>query len=195
MRPDWENVIPGMFDSLAVHPEIDADRVVLVGRSFGGVLAPRGAAGEHRLAAMIVDPGQFDMGAAVTARLGPLAEKIADPASEQEFTSLLDLPGLTPFLAPRMATHGVTTVREYFVEVVRYTNADAVTQISCPTLVTDNETDETSSGQGKVLFDHLLCEKQFRLFTKAEGAEGHCEGMAPIVFWDAAYDWLGALFS
>jgi hypothetical protein len=25
---------------------------------------------------------------------------------------------------------------------------------------------------------------------KAEGAEGHCEGMAPTVFWDAAYDWL-----
>ena len=30
----------------------------------------------------------------------------------------------------------------------------------------------------------------FRLFTKAEGAEGHCEGMAPIVFWDAAFNWL-----
>ena len=64
------------------------------------------------------------------------------------------------------------------------------------TLVTDNETDETSSGQGKVLFDHLTCGKQFRLFTKAEGAEGHCEGLAPIVFWDAAFDWLdSAVFS
>jgi hypothetical protein len=41
-----------------------------------------------------------------------------------------------------------------------------------------------------MLYDHLTCTKQFRLFTKAEGAEGHCEGMAPTVFWDAAYDWL-----
>ena len=24
----------------------------------------------------------------------------------------------------------------------------------------------------------------------AEGADGHCEGMAPIVFWTAAFDWL-----
>ena len=32
----------------------------------------------------------------------------------------------------------------------------------------------------------------FRLFTRAEGAEGHCEGMAPIVFWTAAFDWLDA---
>ena len=37
---------------------------------------------------------------------------------------------------------------------------------------------------------HLMCPKEFRLFTKAEGAEGHCEGMAPIVFWTAAFDWL-----
>ena len=42
-----------------------------------------------------------------------------------------------------------------------------------------------------MLYDHLTCTKQFRLFTKAGGAEGHCEGMAPTVFWDAAYDWLG----
>jgi hypothetical protein len=40
------------------------------------------------------------------------------------------------------------------------------------------------------VYDHLDCPKQFRLFTKAEGAEGHCEGMAPTVFWDAAFNWL-----
>jgi hypothetical protein len=35
----------------------------------------------------------------------------------------------------------------------------------------------------------------FRLFTKAEGAEGHCEGMAPTVFWDAAYNWLDTVLN
>ena len=35
---------------------------MLVGRSFGGVIAPRGASGEPRLAAMVVDPGQYDIG-------------------------------------------------------------------------------------------------------------------------------------
>ena len=43
---------------------------------------------------------------------------------------------------------------------------------------TNNETDELSPGQGKVLFGHLTCPQKFRLFTKAEGAKGHCEGMA-----------------
>ena len=78
-------------------------------------------------------------------------------------------------------------------DVLRYTNADTVTRVACPTFVTDNETNEVSTGQGKILFEHLTCPKEFRLFKKEEGAEGHCEGMAPIVFWDAAFNWLDAL--
>lgn len=26
-------------------------------------------------------------------------------------------------------------------------------------------------------------------------AEGHCEGMAPTIFWDAAYNWLDTLLT
>jgi len=193
MRPDWENVVPAMFDALAAQPEVDPRRVVLVGRSFGGLLAPRGAAGEHRLAAMIVDPGAFDLGAASMSRLGPLADRVNDPAADPEFDALLDMPGMKALLAPRMATHGLTSVRAYLADLLRYTNAGTVAEIDCPTFVTDNETDEVSPGQGKVLFDHLTGPKQFRLFTKAEGAEGHCEGMAPVVFWDAAFNWLDSL--
>ena len=61
--------------------------------------------------------------------------------------------------------------------------------------MTDNETDTVSVGQGKALFDRLTCPKEFRLFTKAEGAEGHCEGMAPIIFWTAAFDRLDDLLA
>ena len=69
MRPDWEAVVPGMVDALVKHPHVDPGRIVLVGRSFGGLIAPRGASGEPRLAAMIVDPGQLEMGSAVMNRL------------------------------------------------------------------------------------------------------------------------------
>jgi dienelactone hydrolase len=195
MRPDWENVVAPMFDSLAMEPEVDAERIALIGRSFGGVIAPRGAAGEHRLAAMIVDPGQFDMGPALLARLGPLADHVHDPAAETAFQQLLDRPGMKAMLAPRMTTHGVTTVRAYCEDMLRYTNVDTADRITCPSFVTDNETDVVSTGQGKILYDHLTCAKEFRLFTKAEGAEGHCEGMAPTVFWDAAYNWLGTVLN
>jgi len=195
MRPDWENVVPAMFDAIAAYPEVDPRRVVLVGRSFGGLIAPRGAAAEHRLAAMIVDPGAWDLGSASMARLGPLADRVTDPAADPQFEALLGNPAMRALLAPRMATHGLTSVRAYCADLLRYTNAETAAQISCPAFVTDNETDEVSPGQGKILFDHLTCPKEFRLFTKAEGAEGHCEGMAPVVFWDAAFDWLDALLA
>ena len=106
MRPDWDNVVPKMFDAVTAEPEVDAERVVLVGRSFGGYLAPRGAAGEHRLAAMIADPGQFDMEAALIGKLGPLAGRIEDPAADPQFDSLLENPQMRDMLAPRMTTHG-----------------------------------------------------------------------------------------
>ena len=48
------------------------------------------AAGESRLAAMIADPGQYDVGTAATARLGDLGQRIGDPAGQ--FTALLTLP-------------------------------------------------------------------------------------------------------
>ena len=190
MRPDWENVVPGMVDALIKHPQVDPDRVVLVGRSFGGLLAPRGASEERRLAAMIVDPGQFDLGVALIGRLGPLGQQVDDPAADSQFESLLTIPALKALLAPRMVTHGLTSVRAYCRDVLRYTNRESAAAITCPSFVTDNETDQVSTGQGKALFEQLTCPKTFRLFTKAEGAEGHCEGMAPVVFWTAAFDWL-----
>ena len=94
-----------------------------------------------------------------------------------------------------MATHSLTSVRGYFRDLLRYTNQDTAAAITCPSYVTDDETDTVSLGQGKALFDRLTCPKEFRLFTRAEGAEGHCEGMAPHHLLDAAIDWLDHLLA
>ncbi len=70
--------------------------------------------------------------------------------------------------------------------------AELARAVRCPSFVADNETDPVSTGQGQQLFDAMTCPKTLRRFTRAEGAEGHCEGMAPIVFWTATFDWLEA---
>jgi pimeloyl-ACP methyl ester carboxylesterase len=195
MRPDWENVVPAMVDLALAQPEVDATRVVLVGRSFGGLLAPRGASGDQRLAALVADPGQYDMSEGLSDRLGDLWNHIDDPAADEQFQSLLDIPALKILFGPRMATHGITSVRSYVGELRRYNSREQAPSITCPSFITDNETDVVSTGQGKQLYDALTCPKQFRRFTMAEGAEGHCEGMAPTVFWAAAFDWLDETLS
>ncbi len=190
-RPDWEHVMPAMFDLVAGLPEVDPLRIVLVGRSFGGLLAARGAAGTPRLAALIVDPGQYDMAAGLAARLGELWQHVDDRAARARFDALLDVPAMRTLLAPRMVTNGVADPQSYFQDMRRYTAAELAPSIKCPSFVTDNETDLVSTGQGQMLYDAMTCPKTFRRFTRAEGAEGHCEGMAPIVFWTSAFDWLG----
>lgn len=159
--PDWEYVVPGMFDLVAGLREVDARRIVLVGRSFGGLLAPRGAAGEMRLAALVVDPGQFHMAAGVTGRLGELWLLLDDPAAKPKFDALLAVPAMRTLLGPRMVTNGVADPQTYFQDMRRYTTAAQAPAIACPTFVTDNETDVVSTGQGQRLYDALTCAKAF----------------------------------
>jgi hypothetical protein len=74
---------------------------------------------------MIADPGQYDIGAA-TARFGDLMKRVYDPAADDQFNAVLSVPALKALLAPRMATHGVSSVRAYCADLLRYTNAGTV---------------------------------------------------------------------
>ena len=61
MRHDWEKVIAAVIDYLIKRSDVDPKRLVLIGDSWGGFLAPRAAAFEKRIAALIVNPGQMDV--------------------------------------------------------------------------------------------------------------------------------------
>jgi len=60
LRPDWEKVVTPVIDYALTRKEVDQTKIILAGWSFGGLLAPRAAAYEHRIAALIADPGQWD---------------------------------------------------------------------------------------------------------------------------------------
>jgi len=59
-RPDWEAVVTPVVDHVLDLATVDPERIALLGISFGGYLAPRAAAFEHRLAACIANGGVFD---------------------------------------------------------------------------------------------------------------------------------------
>ena len=70
-RPDWEAVITPVVDYLVSRPDVDPHRIALAGWSQGGALAARAAAFEHRLAAVVLDPGVSDFMAAFHLPRGP----------------------------------------------------------------------------------------------------------------------------
>jgi hypothetical protein len=193
LRADWEKVVTPVVDFALARPEVDPDRIVLLGRSFGGYLAPRAACSEHRLAACVADPGQFDMFDMAAARMpkemgGALQSD--SPALDSVLDKMMEDDAWRFFLAARMRAFGAKTPRELVLMQREYSLKGRVQQLECPTLVCDNVADTIAGGQAKLLYDALECPKGYVQFTAEEGAAGHCEGGAQVLFHTKVFDWL-----
>ncbi|MFJ3231526.1 alpha/beta fold hydrolase [Streptomyces sp. NPDC086787] len=198
-RPDWENVITPVIDFAETFPEIDNDRIALAGLSMGGILAPRAAAFEHRIAAVIAIDGLYDLGQVSVRHL---------PGTRQEAEQLLraeSAPELDAALEQLMAKDpisrwafnhgmyvmGVDSPRAFNASYLDYTLADGIAEkIQCPTLVCDAVEDMFFKGQPEQLYDHLTCPKTLMVFTTEEGAGAHCHPGAIRLATARIYDWL-----
>src|SRR5215471_7495439 len=139
MRPDWENVVTPVVDYLVRRGDVDPARIALYGGSFGGYLAPRAAAFEHRLAACIADAALFDP-AAMSKKMFPqnIASALAknDVAVLKPFFNKLQENTTQRFMLGRgMWVHGAATPWQYFQMFQAYSLADVAGNIRCPTFV------------------------------------------------------------
>jgi pimeloyl-ACP methyl ester carboxylesterase len=203
-RPDWENVVAPVLDWVLERPSVDPDRIALLGASMGGLLAPRAAAFEHRLAACVAFDGVYDMGLTVTRSMpGPRAEAEAVLRAEYapEADAMIEQLMATDPNIRWAATHGqyvmgVDSPRAFFASYLDYTLADGIAeQITCPTLVCEAATDIFFEGQPRLLFDHLTCPKTLLDFSDAEGAGAHCQAGAGRLAFARIYDWLDDVFT
>jgi alpha-beta hydrolase superfamily lysophospholipase len=198
-RPDWEHVVTPVLDWVLDRPGVDRDRVALLGASMGGLLAPRAAAYEHRLAACVAFDGVYDLGLTVTRYMpGPRAESEAVLRAESapEVDAMIEQLMASDPSIRWAATHGqyvmgADSPRAFFASYLDYTLADGIAeQIICPTLVCDAATDIFFDGQPQLLFDHLTCQKTLLKFTEEEGAGAHCQTGAQRLAFARIYDWL-----
>lgn len=200
-RPDWEAVIARVVDYTLTRPEVDPKKIALMGVSFGGYLAPRAASVEHRLAALIADPGEYSLFEEFKNRMPGFAAK--GLASGNPFVMMI----LRFVLARRIChltggwglrrglwTHGVKNALAYIRATAEYTNEGRAQNIRCPTLVCSAENDDIGV-TAPALFDALTCEKQFIAFKAAEGAGEHCEAGARSLFNQRAFDWLDGVLA
>lgn len=182
-RRDFNTVLTPLIDVLESNPRVDGNAIVLVGRSFAGYLAPQAATVEHRIAALVCDPAQPDMGAHLPKGL---AGRLAVPAAEAEMRFSENR---EEFFGARMAAHGLDSVEAYFAELRRYTMLDRAGDIRCPTLIVECEGDPIGGG-GPALAEAMGDRATLVRLGIADGAGGHCGWLGQRVWSDLVYGWL-----
>nr|WP_257019407.1 hypothetical protein [Streptomyces sp. TLI_235] len=131
---------------------------------MGGLLAPRAAAFEHRLAALIAVDGVYDLGAISVRHIPGDREEAerrlradSDPRLDARFQQLTATDATARWAINHgMYAMGVDTPRAFSASYLGYTLRDGIAeQIRCPTLVCDAAEDEFFKGQPRQLHDHL----------------------------------------
>jgi pimeloyl-ACP methyl ester carboxylesterase len=139
---EWERVVTPVVSYCEQLSCVDASRIALLGYSFGGFLAPRAAAFEHRLAALVCVDGLFDIYQAFTGALLPELRHFLEEHKIDDVNRAVAI-GMTRNTHMRWAVeHGCWAFRAStpyeFLERTRTMSMRGLTgQIQCPVLVCD----------------------------------------------------------
>ena len=197
MRHEWEKVITPVVDYLYARKEVEKEKIALYGPSWGGMLAPRAAAYEKRINALIVNPGQYDALMVFRQAIDGSVQQEREIA--ESIDALLQAAMSDRFVAAKfkakMLVHGVESPHQLFEEWQKYNLSEAAPLIECPTLVAYSENESLSPGQAELFFDTLRCPKEYHLFTNASGAGEHCAAGASGLMASTFFDWLDDCFS
>jgi Prolyl oligopeptidase family len=196
-RPDWEKVITPLVDLLSERADVDAEKIVLYGTSQGGYWVPRAAAFEHRLAAVVADPGVTNVATKWHEHIPRAMVDLLEEENEAAFTAKMNAakaqwtPAMLQEIAWRAKPYG-SQPSDYatFMAVGAYKLGDVVKNITAPIMITDPEDEQFWPGQSQELFDAVPGSKVIVPFTKAEGANLHIEPMGRSLLEQRMYDWL-----
>ncbi|MBC2903722.1 alpha/beta fold hydrolase [Streptomyces cupreus] len=194
-RPDWEHVVAPVVDHALSRPDVDPEKLVLFGTSFGGLLAARAAAFEDRIAACVLHNGIYDFYELPLRAIPPfLGEWVTDGrddvAGPALAVSMAQSTRVRWFLRHGMWAFGAKTPAEALRACAPYNLDNVAEHIACATLVLDAENDVICCGEAQRVHDALRCEKDLFTFTAAEGAGEHCQEGAALRFQQRVFDWL-----
>ena len=176
--------------------EVDAEKLALMGISFGGYLAPRAVAFEHRIKACIVNGGVYDFYDNVVRKIPENIEEIlTNKKASEEFNKDIYKAMKTDitvgwFFGNGMWVFGAKGPSELIQMLKPYNMKNVADKITCHMLVVESEKDQDMPGQAKQLYDALECPKDFMLFTVEEGAEEHCQVGATMISNERILNWL-----
>lgn len=199
-RPDWETVVTPVVDFAVKQKGVDPARIALMGISMGGYLAPRAAAFEHRVKALIANGGIYDFHTPFVKSGPPNIEAILDSKEGSEAIDRLIATTMRAQTSVRwmmndgMWKFGAKSPSDFMRKTRPYNMKDVAEKILCPTLIVDSEGDKNLAGQAQRLYDALRCQKEFMLFTNREAAGEHCQEGAKMISNERVLNWLDGVF-
>lgn len=205
-RADWEHVIQQVIDYVMTLPTIDSHNIALYGLSFGGYLAPRGAAYDHRIKALIANGGIYDpLEGIVTNVMKFLPTKEAliefiesDPVTFDAIITkiMTEQPFMRWFVEHGMYVFNADTPHDFFLKYGTCSLKDHAHYITSTTLLCDGDNEMPAlKGQSMALYTHITAPKEFLLFHSSEGAELHCQIGASLLSHQRILDWLDKVFN
>ncbi|WP_328725973.1 alpha/beta hydrolase family protein [Streptomyces sp. NBC_00259] len=202
--PTWDKVVTPLVDWLVARPDVDPKKIALTGLSMAGDLAPRAAAFETRIAALVAMPGCVEpwlgFPAEIREILTPSKEETNNIWNKEVVPELPPAAAATmkkrfePFSIPAMldAREG-KLFTDFYTPATRIqalTITDVVGRITSPTLVLDYDDEQFYPGQPRQMYDKLTSPKDYVKLTAAQGAQLHCSPMAPQLHCEVVFDWL-----
>ncbi|KAI1336717.1 alpha/beta-hydrolase [Xylariaceae sp. FL0016] len=195
--PEWEKVVTPVVDYALTRGEVDGAKIGLMGVSFGGFLAPRAAAFEHRLAAVIAFDGIYDFGAGLLAQFGDELTALFNTgnatAVDGAIAGYLAEPNITTSakwgIEQGLWAFNTRSAFEWLTEAQNYTLDGIVDQITAPVFVGDAQADMFFPGQAKQLAEHLGDRATYKMFESIDGAGEHCSLGAAVYSSQVIMDW------
>ena len=198
-RYDWEKAVTPVVDYALTRPEVDKDKIALMGISMGGYLASRAAAFDTRIKACIANGGIFDFSENIYKGFPPeliiLLKTDPEKFDSELEEAMRQSTEINWFFNNGIWTFGVETPADLMLEIKKFTLKDVAGKIKCKMLVIDSEEDMFFKGQPKKLYNELNCPKDYVVFTKAETAQAHCQAGATAISNEIIFNWLDKAFS
>ncbi|CRG91953.1 hypothetical protein PISL3812_09007 [Talaromyces islandicus] len=195
--PEWEKVVTPVVDYALTRREVDPLAIGSLGLSFGGWLAPRAAAFEHRLAATIALDGLYDFGPFILSKFGPELESVFHSGDATAFNFYINEAVKDPDTATAVRwaiqqglwAFNANTPFEWISKIQSYTLKGLIQNISMPVFVGDSQNDMFFPGQAKALAEHLGDLTTYHRFTNIDGAGEHCSTGASVMQSQVVLDW------
>ncbi len=196
-RPDWERAVSPVVDVAERIAGVDPKRILLMGLSFGGALAPRAAAFDQRIALCIANPGVLSWWEATCAHFerflpGVLSLLRSQPELfDRAIHRLADgWPTAAYWLRDVQWKHGAGSPSQVFQKLSEFDNTPIIEKISCPVLIMEGTAEDASPGQSQKLYDALKGPKHLMMFTEEEAAPLHCQAGSVALAAQRLFDWL-----